>query len=101
MNNIELVMAMLDKLGPSTSKELAEQIPDLTTRQVRQALCNGSLTGHCRLMDKGSGTIGGLWERGDEKSDAPAEHDWDAEAPRGQLGWIGRVSSVWQLGAQA
>jgi hypothetical protein len=83
-------MEALRQLGPSKTGDVAKLLPHLTQKQVRQALSNGKERGRCRLGQEGNGPTGALWVPLDEPEPDP-------EGPRGVLGWMGRVTSVWDL----
>ena len=104
MSNQKRVADLVKELGRATTDDLCPRLPDLTKAQILSALNNG----HTRRLVK-LGEIGG--RAGQRKGSRPATwvpwSDADDDEPdvevvmpaRGSLAHIGRVNSVFALGA--
>jgi hypothetical protein len=101
MSRFETVARTIQEHGPMTLDQVSACLPDWQRYQVEKALQNASGKKLIHVVDKvlHASRYGwvGVWAYTEGSLDRDDEGDPDA--PRGKYGWIGRVSSVWELGA--
>ena len=107
MSNTDDVAAKIHELKSVDSGTLALHLPHLTRKQIKTALYNAQARKMVKVGKRGGragqrkGSLPSTWvpwvaEDDEESADERMEQSTE---PRGQLAHIGRVASVWEMGA--
>jgi DNA repair photolyase len=100
MSNTDDVVDMVNELGAATVDAIAPLLPHLTKDQIRHAMKNARVAGRIKVGQRGKragqrkGSLPSTWVPCARKP-----HIEQSTAPRGEYASIGRVNSVWALGA--